>query len=42
VSQFSIGAERLVAIGQGSNVPLVSNDTPEGRAHNRRVEFVKQ
>lgn len=30
---------RLVAKGYGETVPLQSNDTDEGRAYNRRVEF---
>ena len=28
---------RLTAVGHGSNLPVASNDTPEGRARNRRV-----
>ena len=28
---------RLTAVGHGANVPVASNDTPEGRARNRRV-----
>lgn len=31
---------RLAAAGYGEFRPLTSNDTPEGRARNRRVEFV--
>ena len=31
--------DRLIAIGLGSAKPLESNDTDEGRAQNRRVEF---
>lgn len=31
---------RLSADGKGESEPLVSNDTPEGRATNRRVELV--
>ena len=34
-----INKNRLLAKGYGSSVPLVSNDTPEGRAQNRRVEM---
>ena len=34
-----INKNRLMAKGYGSSVPLVSNDTPEGRAQNRRVEM---
>ena len=35
-----IAAERLEYVGRGSAVPLGPNRTPEGRALNRRVEFV--
>lgn len=38
VSQ-GISMNRLTAQGLGSTVPLTSNDTPEGRAANRRVEL---
>jgi general secretion pathway protein A len=33
-----ISPERIKTIGMGESDPLVSNDTPEGRAVNRRVE----
>lgn len=33
-----VDAARLTAIGYGEDVPLASNDTPEGRAENRRIE----
>ena len=39
VSQ-GIAKERLSVKGFGESQPLVSNDTKEGRAQNRRVEFV--
>ena len=42
VSQFSVDASRLSTDGLGAGKPLDSNDTPQGRAQNRRVEFVKQ
>lgn len=32
---------RLATKGMGASKPLEPNDTPEGRANNRRVEFVK-
>ncbi|WP_317205437.1 OmpA family protein [Janthinobacterium sp.] len=34
-----INGELLTASGQGQDRPLVSNDTAEGRARNRRIEF---
>jgi outer membrane protein OmpA-like peptidoglycan-associated protein len=42
VSQFSVDASRLMTNGLGATKPIDSNDTPQGRAQNRRVEFVKQ
>ena len=38
----AIDATRLRAEGVGFLAPVASNDTPEGRALNRRVELVKQ
>lgn len=32
-----VGAHRLTALGYGENRPLEANDTPQGRARNRRV-----
>jgi len=40
--QMGIDAARLSAKGYGMSKPMDTNDTPEGRAKNRRVEFVKQ
>jgi len=37
-----IAAGRLTAKGYGATKPIDSNDTPEGKANNRRVEFTKQ
>lgn len=34
-----IAAERIEALGRGEADPISSNDTPEGRARNRRVEL---
>jgi OOP family OmpA-OmpF porin len=42
VSQFSIDPSRLTANGFGAAKPIGSNDTPDGRANNRRVEFIKK
>ena len=32
--------ERILTKGMGPNAPVASNDTPEGRSLNRRVEIV--
>lgn len=42
VSQFGIDGARLTTTGLGSTRPVASNDTPQGRAENRRVEFARQ
>jgi OmpA-OmpF porin, OOP family len=42
VGQFSVDAARLTTVGLGSTRPIDANDTPQGRAQNRRVEFVRQ
>ena len=36
-----ISADRLSSKGYGETKPMTGNDTPEGKAQNRRVEFVK-
>ncbi len=33
-----IPSSQLVAVSQGENQPIASNDTPEGRAENRRID----
>ena len=42
VSRYGVDSGRLRAAGVGPLSPVASNDTPEGRAKNRRVELVKQ
>ena len=39
--QFAVDAGRLESKGLGASAPAGSNDTPEGRQSNRRVELVK-
>lgn len=41
LEELGISADRLTAKGLGMSRPVETNDTPEGRAKNRRVEFVK-
>lgn len=42
LQQMGIYANHLSAKGHGMSNPVDTNDTPEGRAKNRRVEFIKQ
>jgi len=39
---LGIGKSRLTSTGWGETKPIDSNTTPEGKANNRRVEFVKK
>jgi len=41
LSSMGIDADRFETKGFGESVPIDSNNTPEGKANNRRVEFVK-
>src|SRR5947209_6978809 len=40
IQRFHIAPERVHAVGYGMSRPIASNDTPEGRGQNRRVEVV--
>lgn len=39
--KLGISSDRLTSRGHGESKPMAGNDTPEGKAQNRRVEFVK-
>ena len=38
--KMGVDCKRLIAVGFGSQKPLQSNDTPEGKAANQRVGFI--
>ncbi len=40
-TEFGIDAGRMDTDGKGASQPVTNNATPEGKANNRRVEFVK-
>ena len=40
IQHFHLAPERIRAVGYGSSRPMASNDTPDGRSQNRRVEVV--
>ncbi len=42
MQEEGLDPKRLSAAGYGQNSPVASNDTPEGRAQNRRIEIVLQ
>ena len=39
VNNLDLSADRFAAVSYGANRPVAENDTPEGRAQNRRVRF---
>jgi chemotaxis protein MotB len=39
-NRYKISPQRLCIAGYADTVPVESNDTPEGRSHNRRVDIV--
>jgi outer membrane protein OmpA-like peptidoglycan-associated protein len=41
VNEFSIDESRIQTEGKGASQPAVPNTTSEGKAQNRRVEFIK-
>jgi len=41
IDNFGISGDRMQTDGKGESQPAESNDTPAGKAANRRVEFVK-
>lgn len=41
-SQFGINEKRMTTDGMGESQPVSPNTSPEGKANNRRVEFIKQ
>lgn len=42
VSDFGIEESRMTTDGKGESVPVADNNTSEGKANNRRVEFIKK
>jgi chemotaxis protein MotB len=40
LQRFQIAPERMAVVGYAENAPADTNETEEGRAHNRRVELV--
>ncbi|MDC6365727.1 MULTISPECIES: OmpA family protein [Flavobacteriaceae] len=42
VSVYGVAANRLSTEGKGESEPVAENNSPEGKAQNRRVEFIKQ
>ncbi|RPI73942.1 MAG: OmpA family protein [Ignavibacteriales bacterium] len=41
INEFGISDSQLETDGKGESEPIGQNDSPEGKANNRRVEFVK-
>jgi OOP family OmpA-OmpF porin len=39
LAHAGVAASRLSAAGYGAERPVATNDTPEGMAKNRRIEF---
>jgi outer membrane protein OmpA-like peptidoglycan-associated protein len=41
ITKHGIAPERILVKAYGKNQPIASNDTPDGQALNRRVEFIR-
>ena len=41
LQELGISEDRLKTEGKGETTPVSDNTTPEGKANNRRVEFIK-
>jgi outer membrane protein OmpA-like peptidoglycan-associated protein len=39
VQKYGFDPNRFITVGKGPSVPVASNDTEDGRAKNRRVDF---
>lgn len=37
---FNLAGEKIIAMGYGKHFPVATNDTPEGRSQNRRVDMM--
>jgi outer membrane protein OmpA-like peptidoglycan-associated protein len=42
VARLAVGSDQLTTAGYGKSSPVDSNETPEGRARNRRVALMRQ
>jgi OOP family OmpA-OmpF porin len=40
LARAGLPSSRFIAVGYGSTQPVASNETDEGKAQNRRIEFV--
>ena len=40
MGQMGLGYDQVTAVGYGETRPVANNETPQGRAKNRRIELV--